>query len=61
MSDFSKSTLSKVKGKKTKPQSTCIMYTIIIGMYQEASIEKPQFLNFFFLKKGPVEKRYCSE
>lgn len=30
-----------------KQQSTCIMYTIITGMYEKASTEKPQFLNFF--------------
>lgn len=41
-----------------KQQNTCIMYTIIIGMYEKASTEKPHF--FFFLNKGPVEKRYYS-
>lgn len=44
-----------------KQQSTCIMYTIIIGMYEKASTEKPQFIIIFFFNKGPVEKCYCNE
>jgi len=42
-----------------KQQNTCIMYTIIIGMYKKASTEKPHF--FSLSSKGPVAKRYCSE
>lgn len=44
-----------------KQQSTCIMYTIITGMYEKASTEKPQFIIIFFFNKGPVEKCYCNE